>query len=235
MSKVAVVTGAGAGIGAACARRFAQEGWCVVVADIDAQAANDACAAIEEGDGAAIACVGDVSDRAFCESTASAAHERWGAVDVLVANAGVQTGGSLFDATDDDWARVIDVNLKGVAHACTAVLPGMVSQGSGSIVIISSINAVRGSAGMPIYDASKAGVLGLMRSLAVEHGAHGVRVNAVCPGNTITDHHINRLAEEGITVEQIREMARGYGLLGRAAEPEEIASAVWFLASKPTV
>ena len=83
---------------------------------------------------------------------------------------------------------------------------------------------------MAIYDMSKAGVLGLTRSLAAEFGPHGIRVNAVCPGNTITDFHINRMAERGVTVEQIRDMSQGYGLLGRAAEPEEIANAVHFLA-----
>ena len=95
-----------------------------------------------------------------------------------------------------------------------------------------SVNAVTGSAGMAIYDASKAGVLALMRNLAVEHGAQGIRVNAVCPGNTITDFHINRMAEKGIDIEQIREMTKGYGLLGRAAEPSEIADAIYFLASE---
>lgn len=107
----------------------------------------------------------------------------------------------------------------------------MLNQGSGSIVIISSINAMVGSAGMAIYDMSKAGVLALTRSLATEFGEHGIRVNAVCPGNTLTDFHINTMAEKGVSIEQIHAMTNGYGLLGRIAEPGEIANAVHFLAS----
>jgi meso-butanediol dehydrogenase/(S,S)-butanediol dehydrogenase/diacetyl reductase len=84
---------------------------------------------------------------------------------------------------------------------------------------------------MAIYDMSKAGALALMRNLAVEYGKHGIRVNAVCPGNTITDFHINNMAKKGISVEQLREMTRGYGLLDRAAEPEEIANIMYFLAN----
>ena len=107
----------------------------------------------------------------------------------------------------------------------------MLARGAGSIVIVSSINAIVGSAGMTVYDMSKAAVLALMRSLATEYGEEGIRVNAVSPGNTITDFHINRMAEKGVSVEQIHEMTRGYGVLGRAAEPEEIANAILFLAS----
>lgn len=202
----------------------------MAIADIDAEALAGVSAEIAARDGESLEVVADVADASACRRVADAAGANWGRIDILVANAGVQIGGSLLDATEDDWERILGVNLKGAAYSCQAVLPAMLAQRSGAIVIVSSINAIVGSPGMAIYDMSKAGVLGLTRSLAAEFGPQGIRVNAVCPGNTITDFHIKRMAERGITVEQIREMSQGYGLLGRAAEPAEIASAVHFLA-----
>jgi meso-butanediol dehydrogenase/(S,S)-butanediol dehydrogenase/diacetyl reductase len=231
LKKVAIITGGGAGIGAACARRLAVEGLDLVIADVSRSNAERSLGQVESQGGQGTICIGDVADRDFCAALVEAAESRWGRADVLIANAGVQIGGTLEQTSDELWERIVGVNLKGVAQCCEAVLPGMVARGGGSIVMISSINAVRGSSGMPVYDASKAGVLALMRSLAVDYGPKGIRVNAVCPGNTITDFHINRLAEQGIDEARIREMTRGYGLLGRAADPEEIAGAVWFLAS----
>ena len=94
---------------------------------------------------------------------------------------------------------IIGVNLKGAAYSCKAVIPAMLEQGGGTIVLVSSVNALVGSPGMAIYDMSKAGVLALMRSLAAEFGLRGIRVNAVCPGNTLTDFHINNMAKKGVT------------------------------------
>ena len=217
-AKVAIITGAGAGIGKACAVRFANAGINVVVADLSDPAMKSTCKIIADNGGNAIACQADVSSEKDCRNVAETALKTWGRIDILVANAGVQIGGSLLQTTEEDWDRILGVNLKGVAYSCKAVLLNMIEQQSGSIVITSSVNALFGTAGMAIYDISKAGTLGLMRSLAVEHGKHGIRVNAVCPGNTITDFHINKMAEKGIGVEQLREMTSGYGrghLLGR--------------------
>ena len=231
MKQTAVITGAGAGIGKACACHFANQGYRVVVTDIDADRAAQAIAEINEAGGEAIGVTGDIS----LEETAQEIREKtlgaWGRIDVLVANAGIQTGGSLLDTGERDWDRVIAVNLKGVAHSCKSVLPAMREQQHGAIVIVSSVNALVGSAGMAMYDASKAAVLALMRNLAVENGKYGIRVNAVCPGATITDYHLQRAASKGITAQQLRENTQGYALLGRAAEPEEIAGAIYFLAS----
>ncbi|MCC7411414.1 MAG: SDR family oxidoreductase [Gammaproteobacteria bacterium] len=228
--RVAVVTGAGAGIGRACALRFGREGYGVLAVD---RAADDLAASADQLRAAGVDCltvVADVSEAPACDAFAAAALERWGRIDVLVANAGVQTGGSLADA-DADWNRILEVNVKGVARSCAAVLPAMRARGGGAIVMVSSINAVIGVRGMAIYDASKAGVLGMMRSLAVEHGDRGIRVNAVCPGATVTDFHERRAAARGITPAQLRDRTRGYGLLGRAAEPAEQAAVIYFLAS----
>lgn len=229
-SRVAIVTGAGAGIGRACAQRLAGAGWAIVVVDLDSGRAEKSASDIGLGGGAAVPVHGDISLAATSQEAARVALARWGRIDALVANAGIQTAGRLLDMPDDDWRRIMAVNIDGVAHACRAVLPTMVQQHSGSIVIISSVNVQQPVPGMAAYDASKAAVAGLGRQLAVEHGADGVRVNVLCPGNTITDYHIDRLAAKGVTVEQIREMTRGYGLLGRAAEPAEIAACVHFLA-----
>jgi 2-hydroxycyclohexanecarboxyl-CoA dehydrogenase len=211
--------------------RFSRAGFAVLVSDISAHSANSSCKEITDHGGTAHALVSDVSSAESCQAMANTAVELWGRIDVLVANAGVQTGGSLLDSHESDWDKILGVNLKGVAHSCKAVLPAMIRQSEGAIVINSSINALLGSAGMAIYDMSKAAVLALVRNLAVEYGGTGIRVNAVCPGNTITDFHINRMAEKGITVDQIRQMSKGYALLDRAAEPEEIANAIHFLAS----
>lgn len=230
--KIAVITGAGSGIGKACAQRFAASGARVAITDIDADALAGVAADINAQEGECLEFVADVADQDACRRVADAVLSAWGHIDALVANAGVQIGGSLLDATDDEWDRILGVNLKGAAYSCKAVLPAMRDRGTGAIVIVSSVNAIVGSPGMAVYDMSKAGVLGLTRSLAAEFGPDGIRVNAVCPGNTITDFHINRMAERGVTVEQIRDMSKGYGLLGRAAEPAEIANAVHFLAGE---
>jgi meso-butanediol dehydrogenase/(S,S)-butanediol dehydrogenase/diacetyl reductase len=172
---------------------------------------------------------GDVRDSAHCDSAVAAAVRRFGRVDMLIANAGIQTAGGLLEATDADWELVIGVNLMGVVNICRAAIPVMLAQGSGSIVVVSSVNALRGFPGMAAYDASKAAVLALARDIAVEYGGT-IRANAVCPGATLTDYHARRAAARGITLDALRQSTRGYGLVGRAAEPAEIAAVIAFLA-----
>jgi meso-butanediol dehydrogenase/(S,S)-butanediol dehydrogenase/diacetyl reductase len=231
-AKVAIITGGGAGIGKACALRFALEGYRVVIVDISEEDGRHCLNSIRGDGGEAIFFRGDVSQEVDCQAWAQAALDEWGRIDVLVANAGVQIAGDLFEATEADWERVIGVNLKGIAHSCKAVLPAMVERGSGAIVMVSSINALVGVAGgrMPLYDASKAGVLALTRSLAIAYGNDGIRVNAVCPGVTVTEYHERRAATRGQTPEELRASLEGHALLGRPAEPYQIASAIYFLA-----
>lgn len=227
-----IVTGGGAGIGRACVERFAAQGYRVLAADRDepaAQATARDVAAHSGADLAAIAC--DVSSTADCRRMANAALSRWGRIDVLIGNAGIQTPGRLIDATEEDWSRVVSVNLRGIVNACQSVLPTMIAQHDGRIVLVSSTNALRSPPGMALYDMSKIGVLGIMRSLAVDHGVDGIRVNAVCPGATLTDHHLRAGAARGQSAQDLRAATRGYGLLGRIAEPPEIAAAIHFLAS----
>ncbi|MBT8079190.1 MAG: SDR family oxidoreductase [Gammaproteobacteria bacterium] len=226
-----LITGAGSGIGKACALRFASAGMRVALLDICADSLDAVAARLAEHGAESIGIVTDVSDPEACEYAVRKVLASWESVDVLVANAGVQIGGNICETNPDDWQKILDVNLNGAAYSCRAVIPPMLSQGEGSIAIVSSVNAIVGSPGMTVYDMSKAGVLALMRSLAAEYGAQNIRVNAVSPGNTITDFHIDRMAEQGVSVEQIREMTSSYGLLGRAAEPEEIANAIYFVSS----
>jgi len=230
--RTCIVTGGAAGIGRASVERFVREGYGVLVADRDEAAVRASVAMLAKEFGADVTAIcADVADARDCERMAHAALTRWGRIDVLVGNAGVQSAGRLLESTDEDWAHVVDVNLRGIVHCCRAVLPTMLEQRDGRIVLVSSVNALRSPAGMGLYDLSKTAVLGVVRSLAVEHGADGVRVNAVCPGATLTDHHLRAAAARGQSADDLRASTRGYGALGRVAEPQEIAAAIYFLAS----
>lgn len=228
--RVALITGAASGIGRACAELFAERGYRVVLADFDGEKLESARSVIAGNGGDATALPLDIADPGACETAAATVVGICGRIDVLVANAGIQVGGSLLETADEDWQRILAVNLNGTAYSARAVIPAMLDRGSGAIVITSSVNALVGTAGMAVYDMSKAAVLGLTRSLAAEYGSRGIRVNAVCPGNTLTDFHLDAMASKGLSADDVREMTRGYGLLGRIAEPHEIARAIAFLA-----
>lgn len=226
--RVVLVTGAGSGIGRATARRLAADGYAVVAADIKRDAARRCADEIVESGGAAVALKVDVASPDECTRAVQLAIDSFGALHALVANAGIQLGGRL-EATDPDtWHAVLDVNLHGVVNCAKAALAVM--DAGASLVLVSSVNALRGSADMVAYDVAKSGVLSLMRTLAVAEGRRGIRVNAVCPGNTLTDPHIAAAAARGLTVTDLRAAMADYGALGRAAEPSEIAAAIAFLA-----
>lgn len=228
---VAIVTGSGQGIGRACVQRFAAEGMRVVVMDIDPDLVARSCASLKESGAEVLGFVADVIDESACMEVAHKVRAAWGRINILVANAGLQAKGSLLEASANDWRTILEVNVQGVAYCCKAVLPAMVERGSGAIVLIASVSAVIGSGDKPLYSASKAALLGLMRSLATEYGPQGVRVNAVCPGATVTELHEQRAAAKGMSPRQLRASVKGYGLLGRAGEPFELANAVYFLSS----
>ena len=229
--KVVIVTGGALGIGKACCLRFAKEGAKVVIASRTEADGAATCRLIKDAGGDAIFCCGDVAHESDCMGFADAALRTYGRIDSLVANAGARVRGSILTSTEADWEYIVGVNLKGVVYSCKAVLPTMIERHSGSIVIISSANAQVGRSGMALYDITKAGELSLTRTLAVEHGKDGIRVNCICPGYTITDYHERSAGQRGISPEQLRANNKGYALLGRPAEPPEIAAAVYFMAS----
>ena len=226
---VAIITGGAAGIGRACALRFAREGMRLVIGDISA---DDGARTIQtlEGMGAeAVFETGTIAEEAFCRRLAGIAIEKWGRIDILVANAANRNFSRLIDATEREWDEMLEVNLKGTAFSCKAALPQMIRQRSGSIVLISSVHYRSGRSDMPIYDATKAGIVSIAKSLAVDHAADGVRVNAICPGLTITDFHIRKAIKQERSVDELKQTK--IGLMRRPADPSEIAAAVYFMAS----
>jgi 2-hydroxycyclohexanecarboxyl-CoA dehydrogenase len=226
----ALVTGGAAGIGWATARRLAEEGAKLAILDSSGRDVERASTALAEAGVEHLARHSDVRERGAISSLVDEAMDRWGRLDVAVANAGARAFGSLLDATDEDWERILAVNLRAVGDTCVAAAKAMRAAGhGGAIVIVSSANALIGRADMPIYDATKAGVLSLARSLAVDL-APDIRVNSVCPGFTVTDFHIRRAEAAGRTVDELR--ATRSGLLQRPADPAELAAAIAFLASR---
>jgi 3-oxoacyl-[acyl-carrier protein] reductase len=221
--RVALVTGAGGGIGTATARRLAQEGAQVAVMDLGAEGVAATAAAIRAEGGEALALLGDVTQAAVVQDIVRQVAERYGRLDVLINNAGINRDAMAPKMTEDQWDAVLTVNLKGTFLCCQAVFPIMREQNDGRIVNTSSISAV-GNIGQANYAASKAGVIGLTRTLALEWARYGIRVNAVAPGGTET-----RMTA-GIPA-HIREQLISRLPLKRFAQPEEIAAVHAFLAS----
>lgn len=231
--RVALVTGGGGGIGEATGRLFAEEGAAVTLLDADAAAVESSAAGILSAvPGARVqALTGDVTRESDVRRMVDEAAARWGALHTLVNVAGVRVYAPLADADAADWERIIGVNLLGTAHCCKAALPRLRAAGRGTIVNVSSVYGVMGRAGMGQYDTTKAAVLGFTRSLAVEEAPHRIRVNAVCPGGTITPYHVRRAAARGVSEDEMRTQRAGDNLLGRWAEPREVAYPILFLAS----
>lgn len=228
--KVALVTGGAAGIGRACVEGLLDTGWRVLAVDIH----DERLAALQDlypVETLATARA-DVTRTSDCDRAMQAALEKFGRLDGLVANAGLQEGGDFLSTDEAHWRRLHDVNLLGVRNTCRAAMPALQGARRAAVVLIASVNAIRGSVGMIAYDAAKAGVVAMARGLACEFGAQGIRVNAVSPGATLTDFHLDRVAADGKTLEDLRAMTADYGLLRRAAEPLEIANAVVFLLSE---
>jgi NAD(P)-dependent dehydrogenase (short-subunit alcohol dehydrogenase family) len=230
-SAVALVTGGGSGIGRASALRFADAGYRVAVTDISEAGAASVCAEIGARGGTALAVVADAASEPDSTRTVDSVMAAWGRLDSVVVNAGVQIGGNLDEETSDHWDNILAVNLKGAMYLSRAAVPAIIAGGGGSVVYVASINAVMGFPGMLAYDVSKTGLIALMRNVAVTYGSAGVRANAICPGATLTDYHVRKAAERGMSPDDVRERTKGYALLGRIAEPSEIANVIHFLGS----
>ena len=231
--RMALVTGGGGGIGEATGRLFAEEGAAVALVDADARAVETAAERIAKDiAGARVAALtADLAREAEAARVTEAVATRFGALHTLVNVAGVRVYAALADASSADWERIIGVNVLATAYCCRAALPYLRGAGRGTIVNVSSVYGLMGRSGMGQYDTTKAAVLGFTRALAVEEARHGVRVNAVCPGGTITPYHIRRAAAQGISEAEMRTQRAGDNLLGRWAEPREMAYPILFLSS----
>jgi 3-oxoacyl-[acyl-carrier protein] reductase len=228
--KVALVTGAAQGIGAATARRLAAEGASVAVVDLTAERAQPLVDEITASGGTAAAFGADVSDQDAVEAMTDAVVERFGSLDVLVNNAGITKDNLLFKMSRDDWDAVLAINLTGVFLCCQAAQRHMVAQKSGKIVNLSSRSAL-GNRGQVNYAATKAGVQGLTATLALELGPFGINVNAVAPGYVATSMTAATASRVGSTPEEHQDLAAKNTPLRRVGQPEEIASVIAFLAS----
>ena len=222
--KVAVVTGAGSGIGAAAAKLLASEGAHTVVADLDGRAAGKVAEEIEAAGGRSWAAALDVADRKEVEKLAGEVAAQWGGIDILVNNAGMGEVGWFVEGREEAWDRIIAVNVKGALFFCQAVLPGMIERQSGKIINIASTAAKVGSGKLAIYSATKAAVSGFSKALAREVAHYNINVNDICPGPI--DTPMFEQMEPMLQKIAVRETA--FRRLGR---PEEIAAAVLFLAS----
>jgi 3-oxoacyl-[acyl-carrier protein] reductase len=223
--RVALVTGAARGIGFATARRLAEQGASVLVADIDGAAAQESAAAIADELGKpALGIALDVRRQADVELAVDTAVREWGRLDVLVNNAGITRDATLRKLTLDAWQAVIEVNLQGTFLAMQAAAARMREQGSGAIVNISSISGKVGMVGQANYSAAKAGVVGLTKVAARELAHHGIRVNAIQPGLIRTP--MTEALREDIWQQKMSEIP-----MRRAGEPAEVANVVLFLAS----
>jgi 2-hydroxycyclohexanecarboxyl-CoA dehydrogenase len=225
--RVVFVTGAGGGMGTGISARFAAEGAQVVVADVNEAGANDTVAQITGNGGQAIPSVFDLTDAEACQAAVGEVGSRFGRIDVLVNNAGINRRGPLLELSEDDWRATFAVNLDSMFHMCRAVLPMMIDQGGGAIVNTASQWGLHPAPGHIAYNTSKAAVAMFTQCLARDYASSGVRVNGIAPGEVRTPMLESNLARTGRSLEDLNALVP----FGRIGEPEEIAALVAFLAS----
>jgi NAD(P)-dependent dehydrogenase (short-subunit alcohol dehydrogenase family) len=225
--KACAVTGAGSGIGRATAQKLAAEGGRVVCVDISAEAVEATAADIGES---AVAVTADVSRRADCDGFVARCVEAFGAIDVLVNNAGVNLPGVFHEVPDETIERTLGVNVRGPIYGCQAAIPHMLERGGGSIVNVSSVNGVVAEPYLAVYATSKGAIVMLSRGIALDYAKQGVRCNVVCPGwvdTPINYAHADMLGG----LQQVYDTIDSFQPIGRPGEPEEIANVIAFLAS----
>ena len=222
-----VVTGGASGIGAATVRRFAAEGAEVCILDIDLSSAEALAAELGR---AHFALELDVRMESAVEQVAAAVLERWGAVDVLVNNAGSELNKTYNDTTVEEWDRVLDTDLKGPWLLCKHFVPSMVERGSGSVINIASLNGLVGFPLSTAYGSAKGGLVVFTRDMAIELATSGVRINCVCPG-VIETPMMERWTDLMPDKAEAKDMLKGVMPIGRMGTADEVAGAVLFFAS----
>jgi len=222
--KRAIVTGAGRGFGAEIAELFARQGARVVASDVDGASADATARRIVEAGDEALSVQADVTSAGDAERLTGVAVERFGGLDVLVNNAGVASAGTVCEVSEEEWDRVMAINVKGTYLCSRYAVEPMARSGGGSIVCIASASGVIGQRGQVAYNVSKHAVIGLVRCMALDHAAEGIRVNAVCPGTMRTPMLDVLGAEQLAALEAMHP-------LGRLGDPAEIAQAVLHLAA----
>ncbi|RDI49907.1 3-oxoacyl-ACP reductase FabG [Nocardia mexicana] len=228
--KVALITGAARGIGAATAAKLAADGAAVAIADLDETACKTTAEAIVAAGGTAIPVACNVTDEAEVDAAFDRVAAELGSLDILVNNAGVLRDNLLFKMSAEDWDTVLSVHLRGAFLCCRAAQRHMVAQKYGKIVNTSSVSAL-GNRGQANYSAAKMGIQGLTRTLAMELGPFGITVNAVAPGFIVTEMTAATAARLGTTPEELQAKTAEITPVRRVGRPEDIANAVAFLAS----
>lgn len=228
--RVAVITGAGSGIGYASAIRLAEEGAKVVCADIDTASADATATEIEKNGGEAFGFSIDISNSAACTSLVNETINRFGSVDILVNNAGVNLPGVFHEVSDETIMRTLTVNVGGAMYLSRAAIPFMLKKGSGSIVNMSSVNGLVSEPFLSVYSASKGAIVMLTRGIALDYAKTGIRCNAICPGWVDTPiNHAHAKMLGGL--DHVYQTIDSFQPIGRPGTSREIANLVLFLAS----
>ncbi len=226
-NKIAIVTGAGSGIGQATALLFAESGAKVVVVDKSNEAAENTCDRIKSGGHEAMLLCIDITNKAQLADMIENSIREWSRIDILVNNVGAALGNDLLEMADDQWDSDIELNLTATARCTKAVLPQMIKERSGSVVNIASVNGLA-AYDLMAYGAAKAGVINLTKNLALSYGSYGIRFNALCPGSINTPVWSERLRDHPDTFSNLGQ----WYPLQRVGEPEDVARAALFFASE---
>ena len=230
--RAGLLTGMASGIGRAGAELFAREGAAIVAMDVDAAAGEKTVADITQHGGRAVFHHGDAADAADVRAAVARAVDAFGHLDLVWANAGVNVFKNIVDTTEDEWDRLIDVNLKGCFLAAKYAIPELIRAGGGTVLFTGSVNSFVGDPGAPAYCASKGGILMLARAVALEYADHHIRVNCLCPGSTDTPFQEAALrAIPDSVYEDLVQQEHAAIPLGRYATPAEVAKAALFLTS----
>ncbi len=229
--KVAIVTGAGSGIGRAIATLFAEEGARVAVVDVSESDGKETVELLRKRGGDAVFIQGDISNSAIVKRIVETTVKKYERVDILCNNAGVESMGSILEITEENWDKVMSINLKGVFLCSKHSVPKMVENGGGVIINIASVLGLIGSKGEAAYCASKGGIISLTRAMALDFAPHNIRVNCICPGSVLTPTFKRVMTSLG-DYEAAFQRNLDKIPLKRIAEPEEIAYAALYLASE---